>query len=279
MAQGKELIRLALFGQPIRSSLSPGIHRMFADQFGLDINYQLIETGAGGFPRALESFRLAGGSGCNITLPLKQDAWQLAAGTTQEAGQAQAANTLVYQPSSGWFAHTTDGAGLVADLLMNHGIDLTDRRILILGAGGAVAGILGSLQAENPGHIVLVNRNLDRARTLAERFASAARVSVTGWADLSLQGEFNLVLNATSLGHHGEAPELLPSLFAPGAVCYDLNYHKASLPLKKLCEEMDQPYIDGLGMLVGQAAKSFYIWTGKRPNSRVVIEACRDGTI
>ena len=115
MDQGKELIRLALFGLPIKSSLSPSIHRMFADQFGLNIEYQRIEIGADGFPEALEAFRLEGGTGCNVTLPLKRDAWQLAAQSSPEAGQAQAANTLVYQPSSGWFAHNTDGAGLVAD--------------------------------------------------------------------------------------------------------------------------------------------------------------------
>ena len=276
MDPGKKLTRLALFGQPVKSSLSAGIHRMFADQFDLEIDYQLIDTGAEGFPAALENFRLSGGSGCNITLPLKREAWRLSAAATQEVQQAQAANTLVYQPSSGWFAHTTDGAGLVADLTVNHGIGLAGLRILILGAGGAAAGVLGPLLAENPQNIVLVNRNLDRARTLAARFGTSARISVSSWTDLSQQGAFNLVINATSLGHHGQAPELPALLFAQAAVCYDLNYHKASLPLKKLCADMEQPYIDGLGMLVEQAAASFQIWTAMRPDSRVVIEANRD---
>ena len=171
MDQGKELIRLALFGLPIKSSLSPSIHRMFADQFGLNIEYQRIETGADGFLEALEAFRFEGGTGCNVTLPLKRDAWQLAVQSSLEAGQAQAANTLVYQPSSGWFAHNTDGAGLVADLAGNHGVKLEGQRVLILGAGGAAAGILGSLLAGNPRQVVLVNRNLERARILARRFA------------------------------------------------------------------------------------------------------------
>jgi shikimate dehydrogenase len=277
MDQGKELIRLALFGRPIKSSLSPAIQRMFADQFGLNISFQRIETGADGFPEALAAFRLAGGSGCNVTLPLKRDAWRLAAESSPEVIQAQAANTLVYQPSSGWFAHNTDGAGLIADMSVNHGIDLVDQRILLLGAGGAAAGIMGSLLAGNPREIVLVNRNLQRARTLSERFGSQGKISVTGWADLALQDNFNLVINATSLGHQGEAPPLPSSVFAPGAVCYDLNYYKASLPLKTLCAGFGQRYIDGLGMLVEQAAKSFYIWTGKQPESGVVIEKCRSG--
>ncbi|HEY5776208.1 MAG TPA: shikimate dehydrogenase [Xanthomonadales bacterium] len=278
MDQGKELIRLALFGQPVKTSLSPVIHRRFADQFKLAIDYQAIETGAADFPKALEAFRLAGGTGCNITLPLKQDAWRLAAQATEEVALARAANTLVYQPQSGWFAHTTDGAGLLADLCENHGIELSAKRILILGAGGATAGILGRLLDRKPGHIMLVNRNLERARELAGRFGSSARMSVSSWSDLPRQGAFDLVINATSLGHSGETPPLSASSFAAGSLCYDLNYFNASLPLKKRCEEIGQAYLDGLGMLVEQAAESFYIWTGKRPETAAVIDACRRDT-
>ena len=279
MAQGKELtapVKLALFGQPIKSSLSPAIHRMFADQLGLNISYQLIETGAEGFPGALENFRLSGGFGCNVTLPLKRDAWQLAAQASKEVNQAQAANTLNYQSPSGWFANTTDGLGLVTDLSVNHGIALKGQRILILGAGGATASVLGSLLAGNPKQVLLINRNLDRARALVARFGAPKNISVSGWADLPAESGFDLVINSTSLGHHGDAPDLSRSLFAPKAVCYDLNYYKASLPLKNLCESMGQFYVDGLGMLVEQAAASFHIWTDKRPDSRAVIEAFRD---
>jgi len=244
--QGKELIKLALFGQPVKTSLSPAIHRMFAEQFGLDIEYRLIEPADGDFPKALEAFRQTGGVGCNVTLPFKRDAWQLAAGSSAEVSQAQAANTLVHQ-SSGWFAHTTDGAGFITDLKGNHGMDISGQRVLILGAGGATAGILGKLLAEKPQQIVLVNRNLERARHLSERFDSSGIISVTSWSDLSGLGVFNLVINATSLGHQGEAPPLNTSSFAEGGLCYDLNYFKASLPLKKHCEDIRQPYIDGLG--------------------------------
>ena len=274
MDKGKELIKLALFGQPVKTSLSPAIHRMFAEQFALDIDYRLIEPADGDFPRALEDFRQTDGVGCNVTLPFKRDAWQLAADSSAEVSQAQAANTLVRQPS-GWFAHTTDGAGFISDLTGNHGMDISGQRVLILGAGGATAGILGSLLAQNPQQLVLVNRNLERARSLSERFDSSGRISVTSWSDLSGQGAFNLVINATSLGHQGEAPPLNASSFAEGGLCYDLNYFKASLPLKEHCEDIRQPYIDGLGMLVEQAAKSFSIWTSKTPETGAVIEACR----
>lgn len=277
MAQAEELIRLALFGQPVKTSLSPTVHRMFARQFDLQISYQLVETGVDDFPGALENFRLEGGIGCNVTLPLKQEAWRLAASASEQVNQAQAANTLVYQPSLGWRANTTDGVGLVADLTVNHGLDLAGKRLLILGAGGATASVLGSLLGLNPAQIVLVNRNLDRAHTLVERFGAAQSTSVISWPELAPESGFDLVINATSLGHRGEAPDLKRSLFAKGAVCYDLNYYKASLPLKQACEDIGQPYIDGLGMLVEQAAASFFIWTGQQPHSRAVIQACRDG--
>jgi len=278
VAEGRALIRLALFGRPVAHSLSPAIHKLFAKQLGLEVDYQAIDTGAEGFPAALESFRRAGGTGCNVTLPLKQEAWRLATQASEEVKLAQAANTLVLQPGSGWSAHTTDGAGLIADLLDNHHVELHDRRILILGAGGATAGILGRLLAGQPSGIMLVNRNLARAQTLSERFGTFGKINVTSWTDLPMQGVFDLVINATSLGHHGEAPPLAISNLAPGGQVYDLNYYKASLPLKKYCGELGIPYIDGLGMLVEQAAKSFAIWTGQQPQTRTVIEALRQDT-
>ena len=274
MDQGPQLTRLALFGQPVKASLSPAIHRMFADQLELDIRYDLIETGAAGFASALESFRLAGGAGCNITLPLKGDAYRLASDCSDAVSLARAANTLVRQPG-GWFAHNTDGPGLIADLAGNNGVAIAGRGVLVLGAGGAVAGILGSLLAAGPARLVLVNRNLERARVLADHFSLPDELSVTTWAELPRHPAFDVVINATSLGHHGEAPQLGASSFTADGLCYDLNYFKASLPLKQLCEDIHQPYIDGLGMLVEQAAKSFTIWTAKTPQTRSVIDACR----
>lgn len=278
MAEGTELIRLAIFGRPVANSLSPVIHPQFAAQFGLDVDYQRVDTGVEGFPAALENFKSAGGTGCNITLPLKQEAWRLAAQATDEVGLAQAANTLALQPDGSWYAHTTDGAGLIADLVDNHHVELRERRILILGAGGATAGILGRLLAKLPVEIMLVNRNLERAQFLSQRFGPLGKVTVSSWSDLPMQGVFDLVINATSLGHQGEAPPLALSSVAPGGLCYDLNYFKASAPLKKYCREIGIRYIDGLGMLVGQAAESFAIWTGNHPETRAVIEALRRDT-
>lgn len=276
MASRAQLIRLALFGQPVKTSLSPAIHRLFAEQFDLHINYRLIETGAATFPAELEKFRLSGGVGCNVTMPLKREAWRLAAVASEDARLAEAANTLSYEPSTGWVANTTDGIGLITDMTVNHGLDLEGSRLLVLGAGGATASVLGALLAQSPAQITLVNRNLERAKALAQRFGGEPMLSVTGWDELASYSGFDLVINATSLGHQGRAPALSPALFAPGAVCYDLNYYKASRPLKQLCSDMGQAYIDGLGMLVEQAAASFYIWTGKKANSHAVIKEFRD---
>lgn len=269
-----DVIKLALFGTPIQSSLSPFIHRRFAQQAGLNIDYQLIDTGPELFPAQLETFRLAGGVGCNITLPLKRHAWQLSGAASQQVIEAQSANTLMQQPDGGWMAETTDGVGLLTDLKKNQGLSLQGQRILLMGAGGAAAGVLGSLLDEGPRAVVVVNRNMERASALLTQFQHATRCTVVGWDRLAQLPAFNLIINATSLGHQGVAPALSGSLFAPDALCYDMNYFKAGLPLKHLCEKLGQRYCGGLGMLVEQAAKSFHLWTGFEPETRDVIQEC-----
>lgn len=277
-------IKLALFGTPIQTSLSPFIHGRFARQAGLDIDYRLIDTKPEHFPERLEAFRSAGGAGCNITMPLKRLAWQLSAQASKHVIEAQAANTLIQQAAGGWMAYTTDGIGLLTDLKENHGLSLNGQRILLLGAGGAAAGILGNLLDENPHAIVVVNRNIERARAMLRQFRNSSSCAVVGWDQLthlpafdlpsSNLPSFNLIINATSQGHGGEPPALTASLFAPRALCYDLNYFKAALPLKRLCEQLGERYSDGLGMLVEQAARSFYLWTGFEPETRSVIKEC-----
>lgn len=266
--------KLALFGTPIQTSLSPFIHTQFAQQAGLEIDYRLIDTGAEQFPQQLEAFRLGGGVGCNITLPLKHQAWQLSAVASAHVLEAQAANTLVLQPSDDWMAYTTDGAGLLTDLKANHGLKIKGQRVLILGAGGAVAGIMSNLLDENPQAIVVANRNLERATTLIKQFKNASLCSAVSWESAAQQPAFNLIINATSLGHQGQTPTLSRSMFAEAAVCYDLNYFKASQPLKLYCEKAAIAYIDGLGMLVEQAAESFHLWTGFQPQTGPVIKDC-----
>ena len=278
MAEGQRLISLALFGQPVAASLSPAIHRQFAVQCGLEIEYRAIEAGVDEFPAALDAFRRAGGAGCNVTLPLKTLAWELAQERSVEAEAAQAANTLVRSPG-GWYAHNTDGIGFMADLVSNHGIEPAGKDVAVLGAGGAVAGILGALLEAGPARLVLVNRNLERARTLAERFEISGSIEAIAWESVDSAGRFNLVVNATSVGHAGEAPPLKAGMFAQKGVCYDLNYGHAAMPLRAWCDAAGLRYVDGLGMLVEQAAASFAAWTASHPEGQGLIAALRTGAV
>lgn len=269
-----DTLKLALFGTPIKHSLSPFIHGMFAQQAGLDVDYRLIEIDPEHFPEQLEAFGSSGGAGCNITMPLKRQAWQLSAEASTHVIRAQSANTLVKQPDGSWMAYTTDGHGLLTDLKQRHGRSLHGQRILLLGAGGAAAGVLGHLLDENPHAIVIVNRNIERANALLSRFDNSSACRVVGWDQIGELLAFDLVINATSLGHDGEPPALPRRIFANNALCYDLNYFDAAKPLRQLCAELGVNYVDGLGMLVEQAAKSFQLWTGFEPETDSVVEAC-----
>lgn len=270
------MIRLAVFGQPVAQSLSPRIHRAFARQFGLDVEYTAIEATPDSFGPQVEALAKEGGRGCNVTVPFKNAAWRLATTASDDANRAEAANTLVFTAAD-WFADNTDGGGLVDDLAQNLAFELAGRRICLLGAGGAAGGVLAALLRQGPSSLTIANRTADRARCLAERHADLAPVTTVGLGALEDAGPFDLVVNATSLGHGGDAPELAPGLFGEGGLCYDMNYGAASRPLRALCEAMGVRYSDGLGMLVGQAARSFHVWTGKAPDTAPVLAALRAG--
>ncbi len=283
------MIRLAVFGSPISHSRSPEIHRSFARQYALEIDYRAIEARPETFPHLLEEFTAAGGRGCNVTVPLKHQAWELARKSSDSASRAQAANTLFFENTNGWFADNTDGRGLVRDLVSNLDHQLSGSRVCIIGAGGAVAGILGDLLAQGPASIVIANRTVERAKQLQEQFASLACKSVlaretngstaphTNLQAIALQAlrtqdPFDLVINATSLGHDGSHPGLPLSMFHPESLCYDLNYSAVAEPLRKFCLEAKIRYQDGLGMLVEQAALSFELWTGRMPDTKPVLK-------
>ena len=283
------MIRLAVFGSPISHSRSPEIHRLFARQCALEIDYRAIDANEETFPHLLEELAAGGGRGCNVTVPLKHEAWKLAQKSSASASRAQAANTLLFENTNDWYADNTDGRGLVRDLVSNLDHQLSGSRVCIIGAGGAVAGILGDLLAQGPASIVIANRTVERAKQLQEQFASLACKSVlaretnsstaphTNLQAIALQAlrtqdPFDLVINATSLGHDGSHPGLPLSMFHPDSFCYDLNYGVAAEPLRKFCLETKIRYHDGLGMLVEQAALSFELWTGKIPDTKPVLE-------
>ncbi len=275
------MIRLAVFGSPISQSLSPAIHGRFAQQCGLDVEYRAIEASSGNFARLLRELVDQDARGCNITAPLKNEAWKLAHSATQSAERAQAANTLLFREADAWLADNTDGRGLVQDLSANLGQEIGGSRICIIGAGGATAGILGELLEQAPTSITIANRTLQRAQNLQQAFndiseaVTESTIKAISLDDLATSGSFDLIINTTSLGHAGRHPKLPPAMLLPGSLCYDLNYGNTAEPLRTYCRQAGIHYEDGLGMLVEQAALSFELWTGYQPDTSPVLQAMR----
>jgi shikimate dehydrogenase len=273
--QAATLIRLAVFGSPVKHSLSPRIHQLFAAQAGIAVDYTSVEVSADFLSREVQKLADAGGAGCNITLPLKHRAFELANQVSVRAEIARAANTLVFKSTTRWSADNTDGPGLLRDLTANLEIGTRDRRICVVGAGGAAAGILYDLLQAGPASLTLFNRTPERAEQLAERFARLGQITAAGLDAMTDAGTFDLVINATSMGHFRQAPVLDSALFGTDSDCYDLSYGKAHEGIRQWCSERNIRCHDGLGMLVEQAAESFYLWTGFRPDTAPVLARLR----
>jgi len=260
------MMKLAVFGHPVAHSFSPRIHGMFAEAEGIAVDYARIDCPAGQLAARLKQFRDAGGRGCNLTVPLKAEGLALAAHASRAAREADACNTLL-AAEDGWRAHNTDGAGLMADF-DRLGIEVADRRVLVLGAGGAVAGILGPLMDRRPGGVRVVNRNESRAEKLVARFAARGPRLEAGSLDTASSSTgFDLVIQGTSLGHQGICPPIRPEWLAPGAIAYDLNYGPAYEPFAERCVELGIGCFPGIGMLVEQAAIAFKLFTGVAPDT------------
>lgn len=264
--------RYAVMGNPIAHSRSPLIHALFAQQTGQAIHYEalLVGTQTGEFARAVQTFQEEGGQGLNITVPFKQAAWALAEQRSPRATQAGAVNTLRFDAGGRRFGDNTDGIGLVRDLVNNQGLTLTGQRILILGAGGAVRGVLASLLETQPAYCVIANRTLSKAQMLA---ALVAKNHVVASSYTALAGQtFDLIINGTSASLHGELPPLPDGLLATHGYCYDVVYSKTATPfIHWAYAQGAQRAVDGLGMLVEQAAESFFLWRGVRPSTAPVI--------
>ncbi len=263
-------VKLAVFGQPVAHSLSPRIHCLFGEQLGIDVDYTAIEAGIDELPDRLATFRNQGGTGANLTVPLKQAGLKLCTRVDRQARQARAVNTLSLA-DDGWQGYNTDGAGLMLDF-ERLGIDPGGRRILITGAGGAVAGILGPLLDREPACVMLVNRTAERAERLADKFAHLGEIDGGGF-ESDPGSRFDLLIQSTSAGHDSALPPLDRSWLTPSAVAYDLNYGPAHGSFSDWCGDNALAVHDGLGMLVGQAALAFEIWTAKRPDMAPVLAA------
>jgi len=261
----------AVFGHPINHSKSPRIHRLFAEQTQQKLNYTAQDVPAELFDSAIADFFKQGGKGLNCTVPLKELAWQRADSLSERAQFSKAVNTLVLQKDGSLLGDNTDGIGLVTDLTVNHAISLANKRILILGAGGASRGIIGPIMEESPLHIVIANRTVEKAITLSKEFAQLG--DIVGCAYEDLKGtEFDLILNATSASLTGELPPLTDGLLAKNGCCYDLAYaNQATAFVKWGKAHAAEKSLDGLGMLVEQAAEAFFIWRGVRPETQDII--------
>ncbi|WP_024869227.1 shikimate dehydrogenase [Pseudoxanthomonas suwonensis] len=269
--------RFAVFGHPIAQSLSPRIHAAFGRQCGIPLEYTAIDAPPDGFAAALESFAADGGRGCNVTLPLKEIAFSLCTQTSSRAQRAGACNTLTRRDGQ-WHGDNTDGAGLVRDLTGRQGLDLRARRVLLLGAGGAARGVAPALLDAGIGELVVVNRTPERADALVDALGEPGRAHSRYWEDLRELGDFELIVNATSAGRDQSSGFTAPlSLVNSRSVAADLNYGEAAIPFLAWARSAGcLEAIDGLGMLVEQAAEAFELWHGVRPLTDAVYAELRE---
>ena len=267
--------RYGVMGHPIAHSKSPRIHTAFARQTGQDIEYRAIEVQPGSFAQAVAAFRAQDGRGLNVTLPFKEEAFTLALDRSERAERARAANTLGFSADGRIWGDNTDGIGLVRDLTLNLGLPLAGRRVLLLGAGGAARGVVGPLLAEGLAGLVIANRTVARGEALARDFQDAGPVSACGFEALAGR-RFDLLINATSASLQGEVPPIPEDVLAPGAWCYDMMYADAPTAFVRWgLTNRAAGTSDGLGMLVEQAAESFFLWRGIRPDTAPVIAGLR----
>ena len=264
--------RYCVFGNPVSHSKSPSIHSAFAEQTGEPIEYTAIEAPLNDFAGAWQAFIAQDGRGANVTVPFKEEAFRRCDTLSRRAQRAGAVNTLVLGKNGLTYGDTTDGVGLVRDL-QHHGVELDGARILVLGAGGAVRGVLEPLLATQPASLRIANRTAHKAVALAQDFTDLGAVAGGGLDDV--EGKFDLVINGTSASLAGDLPPLPDALFAEGATAYDMMYGAAPTVFLRWAEAQGTRGIDGLGMLVEQAAESFFLWRNKRPDTAPVREALR----
>jgi shikimate dehydrogenase len=267
--------RYAVFGNPIAHSKSPQIHARFAEQTGQALMYTAEHIEENDFEAAVERFLQGDGKGLNITVPFKERAWALAQWRSERAELAGAVNTLYRLDDSRIAGDNTDGVGLVRDLADNNGVTLNGARVLVLGAGGAVRGVLQPLLAAGVASILVANRTLARAETLAELFAADGRVQACGFDQVPAEA-FDLIINGTSASLQGELPPIPAATVCAQTACYDMMYAAEPTPFCRWASELGAEHvIDGLGMLVEQAAESFRIWRGVQPQTAPVINDLR----
>ena len=264
--------RYGVMGYPVSHSRSPVIHRLFAIQTKQNLQYELLQVAPEKLEAAVRQFGRTGGKGLNITVPHKSEVVRLVDDMSERASNAGAVNTLVFRDND-IYGDNTDGVGFMHDLQLNQGVQLKDAKILILGAGGATRGIVGPLLEAEPDSIVIANRTFPKARNLADHFSNQGPVDACRFQDVNSLPVYDLVINATSAGVKGETPPYPEEAIHPNTVCYDLSYGLTPTPFSLWAiEHGAAKSVMGWGMLVEQAAESFHIWRGIRPDTASVLK-------
>lgn len=264
--------RYGVMGYPVSHSRSPVIHRLFALQTGQNIQYELLQVAPDKLETAVRQFQRTGGKGLNITVPHKAEVARIVDRMSERASRAGAVNTLAFH-NGHVFGDNTDGVGLIRDLTGNLGIKLKDSNILILGAGGATRGIVAPLLEAQPAGIVIANRTVSSAHDLAEYFSTGGPVTACKFEDVKPSQTFNLVINATSAGLKGQTPPYPVAAVTKDTFCYDLSYGLTPTPFSSWAARHGAGRsVMGWGMLVEQAAESFHIWRGVRPDTVTVLK-------
>jgi shikimate dehydrogenase len=263
----------AVMGNPINHSKSPQIHSAFAEQTQQDLIYSAILVPLEKFNQEADNF-FRSGRGLNVTVPFKEDAWQYADTYSSRALRAGAVNTLIKKEDGSIHADNTDGIGMVRDITFNNGCAIKGKRVLVLGAGGAVRGILEPVLEEKPLEVVLANRTVSKAEALAKDFSDIGNISACGFDQV--EGQFDLIINGTSASLSGDLPPIPDSVIHAHTTCYDMMYGPKPTVFNQWAANLNAgATLDGLGMLVEQAAESFKAWRGVRPESSPVIESIR----
>ncbi len=265
--------RYVLFGHPVSHSWSPFIHGMFARQFDHVVDYKLRDVQPGEFRHFVINFFVEGGGGANVTLPHKPAAAEIVNDLSARAERARAVNTIVRRSATELYGDNTDGAGLVTDLVRNLGVSVSSSQLLILGAGGAVRGVLAPLLEQEPREIRLANRTPERAQRLRDEFSDLGEISASGF-DAVEDRPYDIIINATAASLAGEVPALPPKAVGPETVCYDMAYGRGDTAFMRWATERgSMRSYKGWGMLVEQAAESYLLWHGVRPETKTVMDA------
>ena len=264
--------RYGVMGYPVSHSRSPIIHRLFAMQTGQDMQYELLQVAPEKLETAIRQFQRTGGKGLNITVPHKRAVAKLCDRMSERANTAGAVNTVIFRDGE-MYGDNTDGIGLLRDLSVNLGVSVENTNILILGAGGATRGIMGPLLEMRPNSLCIANRTLDKANDLVKRFGKFGPVAACGFDAVPVDEPYDIIINATSTGSNGETPPYPEAAVSPDTYCYDLSYGLKATPFSSWARDHGAgKSVMGWGMLVEQAAESFHLWRGVRPDTAPVLK-------